>query len=83
MSNEGSGCRGMTRRTHEFEPTRVNVHVGDDGIALLTFSTEREDIALALDSDVFLRLRERIERAQSAKVDRVAKLTARQMKKPE
>lgn len=67
----------MTRRRYEFGPQKVTVHVGDDGIALLVFSTEREDIALELDSDVFLRLKERIERAQSEKAERVAKQSNR------
>ena len=66
----------MARR-YEFSPRKVDVDLGDDGIALLTFSTSQEDIALTLDSDVFLRLRERIERAQSEKVARVAKQTGR------
>ena len=63
----------MTRKRHEFEPSKVIVDVGEDGIAVLTFSTEREDIALMLDADVFLRLRDRIERALSEKAARVAK----------
>jgi len=63
----------MAKRRYEFEPTRFTVDVGDDGIAVVVFSTAQEDIVLTLDSDVFLRLRERFERAQSAKADRVAK----------
>ena len=71
---------GQARRQYEFEPLRATVYVGDDGIAVLTFSTAQEDIALTLDSDVFLRLRERIERAQSEKVARVEKQSAEKKK---
>jgi hypothetical protein len=71
----------MARRRHEFAPLRVTIDVGDDGIAVLTFSTEEEDIALTLDADVFLRLRERIERAQTEKVERVAKQSAERRKR--
>ena len=38
----------MARR-YEFSPRKVDVDLGDDGIAVLTFSTAREDIALTLE----------------------------------
>ena len=71
----------MARRLYEFEPSRLTVKVGDDGMALLTFSTAQEDIALTLDSDVFLRLQERIERAQSEKTARVAKQSSQKRRR--
>jgi hypothetical protein len=71
----------MARRRHEFARLKVTVDVGDDGIAVVTFATEQEDVTLTLDADVFLRLRERIERAQSEKVERVAKQSAGRRKR--
>ena len=57
----------MARRRYEFEPLRVDCQVHEDGRAILLFETEREDIALELSSDVFLRLLDRTKRAQAAK----------------
>jgi hypothetical protein len=72
----------MTRRRYEFRPLRVDCEVGNDGIAYLTFETEREDIVLELSSDVFLRLLDQAKHAQDEKVARVAKQsTARKKRK--
>jgi hypothetical protein len=66
----------MAKR-YDFQPKRVTVDIGDDGIALLVFSTAREDIALFLDSDTVLRLQEKIEHAQAEKAERVANASKR------
>jgi hypothetical protein len=57
----------MARKLHQFEPLTATVEVAVDGIALLKFGTDKEDIALLLSADVFLRLRDRIEHALEQK----------------
>jgi hypothetical protein len=70
----------MTKRRYEFEPQRIECDVADDGVALLVFETEGEDIVLQLSSGLFLHLLDRTKRAQDEKAARVAKQTASKKK---